>query len=188
MCHFQVQNGPFVINKFFLVQTIIITFIYLLALFIEQNFKKNSYSESRVMRMRHFWTPNGSFDPNNLFFFLKKINIIFIYLLVPFILQNFKQILRANPELWGCAIFRPKILEFALKFFFGHKPLLLLSFTYWPFSLSKIFKKNLTSAPELWGCANFGPKIVHLPQTIFFLENYQYHFHLPISPFHCAKF
>ena len=39
MCHFQVQNGPFVMNKFFLVQTII-TFIYLLALFIVQNFKK----------------------------------------------------------------------------------------------------------------------------------------------------
>ena len=42
MCHFRAQNGPFVLNKFFLVQTIIITFIYLLALFIVQNFKKFS--------------------------------------------------------------------------------------------------------------------------------------------------
>ena len=40
MCHFRAQNGPFVLNKIFLVQTIIITFIYLLALFIVQNFKK----------------------------------------------------------------------------------------------------------------------------------------------------
>ena len=40
MCHFWAKNGPFVLNKFFLVQTIIITFIYLLALFIVQNFKK----------------------------------------------------------------------------------------------------------------------------------------------------
>ena len=40
MCHFQAQNGPLVLNKIFLVQTIIITFIYLLALFIVQNFKK----------------------------------------------------------------------------------------------------------------------------------------------------
>ena len=40
MCHFQAQNGPFVLNKNFLVQTIIITFIYLLALFIVQNLKK----------------------------------------------------------------------------------------------------------------------------------------------------
>ena len=37
--HFWPQNGPFVLNKIFLVQTIINTFIYLLALFIVQNFK-----------------------------------------------------------------------------------------------------------------------------------------------------
>ena len=30
--------------------------------------------------------------------------------------------------------------------------------------------------------------MVHLPQTKCFLENYQYHFHLPISSFHCVKF
>ena len=31
--------------------------------------------------------------------------------------------------------------------------------------------------------------MVHLPQTFFFLwENYYYHSHLPISPFHCLKF
>ena len=30
--------------------------------------------------------------------------------------------------------------------------------------------------------------MVHLPQTKFFLENYYYDSHLPISPFHCAKF
>ena len=40
MCHFQAQNGPFVMNKILLLQTIIITFIYLLALFIAQKFKK----------------------------------------------------------------------------------------------------------------------------------------------------
>ena len=40
MCHFWAQIGPFVLNNFFLVQTIIITFIYLLTLSIVQNFKK----------------------------------------------------------------------------------------------------------------------------------------------------
>ena len=35
-------------------------------------FYKNSYSESRVIRMRHFWAPNGSFAPNNSF--LKQKN------------------------------------------------------------------------------------------------------------------
>ena len=38
--HFGVQNGPFVQNKNFLVLTIIIILIYLLNLFIVQNFKK----------------------------------------------------------------------------------------------------------------------------------------------------
>ena len=37
MCHFRAQNRPFDLNKIFLVQTIIITFIYLLALSIVQN-------------------------------------------------------------------------------------------------------------------------------------------------------
>ena len=40
MLLFQAQNGPFVMNNFFWVQTIIITFIYLLGPFFVQNFKK----------------------------------------------------------------------------------------------------------------------------------------------------
>ena len=32
-----------------------------------------------------------------------------MYVLAPFILQNFKKILRAEPELPGCAIFGPKM-------------------------------------------------------------------------------
>ena len=32
-----------------------------------------------------------------------------MHLLVPFILQNFKKILGDDPELWGCAIFGPKM-------------------------------------------------------------------------------
>ena len=50
MCHFRTQDGPFVLNNFFWVQTIIITFIY-----------KKSSTGSRVMRMHNFWTQNGSF-------------------------------------------------------------------------------------------------------------------------------
>ena len=53
---------------------------------------KKSYSGSRVTRMRHFQAQNGAFAPNN--FFWKIINIILniIYLLVHFIVQNFKKI------------------------------------------------------------------------------------------------
>ena len=61
MCHFRA--------KFVLVQTIIITFSYLLVLFTVQNFKKflqwiHSYEDVP------FWTQNGPFAPNK-FFFLK---------------------------------------------------------------------------------------------------------------------
>ena len=96
-------------------------------------------------------------------FFLKNSNKIFMNLLAPFILQNFKRILRANPELWGCAFFGPKIPQFVLKIFFRYKPLLLLSSTYWPFLLGKILKKFLERIQSI-----FGLKMVHLPQTIFF--------------------
>ena len=42
------------------------------------------------MRMHHFWAQNGPFAPNKTFW--EIINIIFIYLLAPFIVQNFKKI------------------------------------------------------------------------------------------------
>ena len=116
MCHFRAQNGPFVMNKIFLVQTIIITFIYLLALFIVQNLKKflqqiQSYEDVPFLGPKWFICPKQ-------IFFWKIINIILIYLLAPFIVQNFKKILPADPELWGCAIFGPKMAHFPkLEFF-----------------------------------------------------------------------
>ena len=67
MCHFQAQNGPFVMNKILLVQTIIITFIYLLALFTAQNLKKflkriKSYEDAP------FLNPKWSICPKERFF------------------------------------------------------------------------------------------------------------------------
>ena len=119
MCHFQAKNGPFVLNKTFLVQTIIITFIYLLALFIVQNLKKflqqiQSYEDAP------FLGPKWSICPKQIFFW-KIINIILIYLLAPFIVQNLKKILPADPELWGCTIFGPKMAHFP-KWEFFRKP------------------------------------------------------------------
>ena len=64
---FLAPKGPFVMNKISLVQTIIITFIYLLTLFIVQNFKKNSYSGSWVMRMHNFWAQNSPFPQMRIF-------------------------------------------------------------------------------------------------------------------------
>ena len=116
MCHFLAQNGPFVMNKIFFVQTIIITFIYLLALFIVQNFKK-FLQQIRIYEDAPFLGPKWSICENK--FFWKIINIIFIYLLAPFIVQNFKKILPADPELWGCAIFGPKMAHFPKWEFFS---------------------------------------------------------------------
>ena len=75
-------------KKIFLVQTIIITFIYVLALFIVQNLKKFS---QRIQSYEDvpFLGPRWSIYPQ--FIFWKIINIILIYLLAPFIKQIFKK-------------------------------------------------------------------------------------------------
>ena len=98
MCNFRTQNGPFALNKISLVQTIIITFVYLLALFIVQNFKI-------------FLRQIQSYEDASIFFW-KIINIILIYLLALFFVQNFKKILLADPELWGWASFVSKMVHF----------------------------------------------------------------------------
>ena len=73
MYYFWAQNGPFPWTKVFLVKTINITFMYLLAPFTVQNFEKNAWSGSTVMRMHHFWAQKGPFAPNKNFF-IKPVN------------------------------------------------------------------------------------------------------------------
>ena len=51
-------------------------------------------------------------------FFLENINIIFVYLIIPFIRQNLKKILTADPELRACAIFGYKLDHFSKGGFF----------------------------------------------------------------------
>ena len=74
---------------FFLVQTIVITFIYLLALFIVQNLQKSlqwmqSYEDAPFLSTKRSICPTQ-------FFFWKIIDIILIHLLAPFIVQNLKK-------------------------------------------------------------------------------------------------
>ena len=89
MCHFWAQNGPFALNKFFGVQTIVISLIYLLVFFIVQNFKKflqqiQSYDNAP------FLGPKWTICPKQIF--LVEITIIsLIYLLAPFIMQILKK-------------------------------------------------------------------------------------------------
>ena len=89
----------------------------------------------------------------------KTTNKISMYLLAPFILQNLKKILRADPELWGCAIFRPKMTHSSWTIFFWYKPLLLLSFTYCSFSLCTISKNSYRRS------RGFGPKMIQRIQS-----------------------
>ena len=67
MCHFRAQNGPFVLNKTFWVQTIIVTLIYLLALFIAQNFKK-FFQQIQSYEDVQFLGPKWPISPNENFF------------------------------------------------------------------------------------------------------------------------
>ena len=73
------------------------------------------------------------------------------------------------------------------KKLFWYKPLLLLSSTYWPFSLCKILK-NSYSGSRIMTMHHFWTQNGPFAPNNFFLENYYYHSHLPISSFHCAKF
>ena len=137
ICHFQAQNGPLIINKLFLVQTIIITFIYLLALLSVQNLKK-SYSISRVMRMHNFWTQKDPFAPNNFFF-----------------LENY----------------------------YYHSHLHISPFH------RETFLKTSSSRSRVMRMHNFWDQNTPIcPEQNFFCTNHYYYFHLPIGPFHWAKF
>ena len=111
-------------NKIFLVQTIIITFIYLLALFIVQNLKKFSL-QIQSHEDVPFLDPKWSICPKQIFLW-KVIEMILIYLLAPFIGQNLKKILPADPELWECVIFGPKMVHFPIWEFFSENLLICL--------------------------------------------------------------
>ena len=91
MCHFWAQNNPFILNKFFLVQTIIMTFIYLSNLFIVQNFKKILTADLELWGCAIFGTEMVHL-PQTVFFWGKIINTILIYLFTPSIVPNFKKI------------------------------------------------------------------------------------------------
>ena len=104
------------------------------------------------------------------FFSRKTTNKILMYLLAPFILQNFKKILRAHPKLWGCATFGPKMAHLSWTKFFWYKPLSLLSSTYWPFSLCKILK-NSSCGSTVMRMRNFWAQNGPFPQMRIFSEN-----------------
>ena len=72
--------------------------------------------------------------------------------------------------------------------FFLKKQLIKFSCTYWPLSFCKILKKFLEPIQSYEDVPFSGPKWPICHKQFFLGTNHYYYFHLPIGPFHCAKF
>ena len=59
---------------------------------------------------------------------------------------------------------------------------------FFPKKTNEIFKKLLEFIQSYEDVPFSGPKWPICPEQIFFGTNHYYYFHLPIGPFHCAKF
>ena len=139
-------------EQIFLVQTIIITLIYLLALFIVQNFLKNLTTDPQLWGCSIFGLKMVHLSQKN--FLEKNVNIIFIYLLVPFIVQNFKTIIKADTELWGCTIFGSKMAHLPKQFFFFRKPVNKPCFFHSSLSLCQKSRSDINLLKKYWWLKN----------------------------------
>ena len=89
-------------------------------------------------------------------------------LLAPFILQKFKNILRADPQLWGCAIFRPKIAHLSwTKSFLVETIAITLIYLLALFIVQNL-KKFLQRIQSYEDVPFLGPKWSICPKQIFF--------------------
>ena len=80
----------------------------------------------------------------------------------------------------------PNMIKLPQMNFFLEKQLIKYSCTY--VSFCKIFKKILEPIQSYEDVPFLGPKWPISPEQNFFGTNHYYYFHLPIGPFHCAKF
>ena len=88
-----------------------------------------------------------------------------------FIEQNFKKILTTDPELWGCTIFGPKMVQLPQTKNFSEKNINIVFIYLLTLFIKQNFKNILKADPELLGwCTIFGPKMAHLPKWKFFSE------------------
>ena len=148
MCAILGPKQPICTKQNFLVQTIVITFIYLLALFIVQNFKKFL---QQIQNYHHapFLSPKWSICPKQFFFW--KLLLSFS---APFIGQNLKKILPADPELQGCAIFGPKLAHFLKWELFFRKPVNEPCFFHWCLSTCQKSKSDINLLVKYWRLKN----------------------------------
>ena len=122
--------------------------------------------------------------------FLAKNHCYYFHLSIgPFHCAKFKKILTADLALWRCTNFGPKMVHLPQTKFLWKIITIIFIYLLAPFILPIFLKKILRVDSELWGCVPFlGPKWPICPEQTFFGKNHCYYFHLPIGPFHCAKF
>ena len=168
MCHFRVQNSPICSEQFLLVQTIIITFIYLLALFIVQNFKKNLTADPELWGYVIF-VPK-MVDLTQKYFLKKIIKIIYIYILAPFILQNLKNFLEPIQNYEDVPFSVPKYPSLSWTKIFGKKHYYHFHLPIGPFQWRKFKKKILQWIQDYEDASFLDPKWSICPKEIFFLK------------------
>ena len=100
-----------------------------------------------------------------------------MHLLAPFILQNSEKVLRANPELQGCAIFEPKMSIHPEQFFLVQTIIITFIYHYYyfhhlPFHCTKFLKKFLRWIQSYVDAPFLGPKWSTCHKQIFFGKNY----------------
>ena len=91
-----------------------------------------------------------------------------MYLLAPFILQNFK---KGDPELWGYAIFGPKMTHLSWTIFFLVQTIIITFIYLLALFIVQNLKKFLQQIQSYEDAPFLGPKWSICPKQ-FFLENY----------------
>ena len=100
------------------------------------------------------------FDTNHCYYFHLPV--------VPFHCEKFKQILTADPELWRCAIFESKMVNFPqTKFSFSI--IIILIYLLASFIVQNV-KNFFPAHPEFWRCVIFAPKMAHFPKRELFFR------------------
>ena len=104
-----------------------------------------------------------------------------------FILQNFKKILRPDPELWGCVIFGLRMAHLSWTNFFWYKPFFFLFRTYLGLFIEQNFLKTLQRMQSYNDASFLGPKWPISPNEIFFQKTCWWDLFLSFPPTYMAK-
>ena len=129
--------------------------------------------------MHHFWMQNTQIALKTIFFG-NTIKILFVHLLAPFLVQNFKQIIRTDPELRQHIIFGTEMAQLPWMIIFWENHWCNFDVPLCLFDCGKL-KKSFEQIQS------YEPKEPICPK-VFFSKNHEYKFDVPLGPFNCGKF